>query len=156
MSTTLKGLTQTVPQGEDATWERWSPVVLFVVALAVNVCGIGWGLPNGNETWANDAIQPGAPLSILHRVLVSEPWNSGWFWFKYPMGHVFVLGAVYAPYLAGLMLTGGSALLPGLDQFFHERLGIPVRIAQDPQRTVIRGAAICAEHLDRWRDSLDT
>jgi hypothetical protein len=81
--------------------------VLFVVALAVNVCGIGWGLPNGNETWANDAIQPGAPLSILYRVLVSEPWNSGWFWFKYPMGHVFVLGAAYAPYLAGLMLTGG-------------------------------------------------
>ena len=107
MSTTPKRLTQTAPQGEPCSVGSAGPALLFVVALFVNVCGIGWGLPNGNETWANDAIQPGAPLSILHRVLVSEPWNSGWFWFKYPMGHVFVLGAVYAPYLVGLMLTGG-------------------------------------------------
>jgi hypothetical protein len=85
----------------------YAPAGLFVVALIVNLCGIGWGLPSGNETWANDAIQPGAPLSILHRILVAEPWNSGWFWFKYPLGHVFVLGAAYAPYLVGLRLTGG-------------------------------------------------
>lgn len=55
----------------------------------------------------------------------------------------------------GLVLTGGMALLSGLDLFFQERLGVPVRIAADPQRTVIRGATICAEHLDRWRDALD-
>jgi hypothetical protein len=30
-----------------------------------------------------------------------------------------------------------------------------VRAAADPQRTVVRGAAICAEHLDRWRHGLD-
>ena len=54
----------------------------------------------------------------------------------------------------GLVLTGGGALLPGLDLFFQERLGIPVRVPHEPQRVVVRGAAICAEHLDRWRDTL--
>jgi rod shape-determining protein MreB len=47
-------------------------------------------------------------------------------------------------------------LLPGLDLFFREQLGIPVRLAADPQRTVVRGAAICVEHLAQWKDSLET
>jgi rod shape-determining protein MreB len=46
-------------------------------------------------------------------------------------------------------------LLPGLDFFLQQRLGIPVRVASDPQRTVVRGAAICAEHLHRWRNALE-
>lgn len=56
----------------------------------------------------------------------------------------------------GMVLSGGGSLLPGLDLFFREQLGIPVRVAADPQRTVIRGAAICIEHLREWKDSLDT
>jgi len=56
----------------------------------------------------------------------------------------------------GLVLCGGSALLPGLDVLFQERLGIPVRVASDPQRTVIRGAMICTEHLERWRESFES
>lgn len=55
----------------------------------------------------------------------------------------------------GMVITGGGALLPGIDLFFQERLGIPVRIPSDPQRTVVRGAAICAEHLDRWQHAFD-
>lgn len=45
----------------------------------------------------------------------------------------------------GLMLSGGGALLPGMASFFREHLGVPVRIAADPLRTAIQGAAICAE-----------
>ena len=56
----------------------------------------------------------------------------------------------------GLVLSGGSALLPGLPLFFQEQLGIPVRVAKDPLRTVVRGAAICIEHLAQWKDSLET
>ncbi|MEX0728248.1 MAG: rod shape-determining protein [Planctomycetaceae bacterium] len=55
----------------------------------------------------------------------------------------------------GLVLTGGGALLRGLDRFLQEQLGIPVRKADDPLRTVARGTAICLEHLAQWRDSLD-
>ena len=55
----------------------------------------------------------------------------------------------------GLVLTGGGALLRGIDQFMNERLGIPVRVTDDPLTTVARGTAICLEHLSQWRDSLD-
>lgn len=56
----------------------------------------------------------------------------------------------------GLVLTGGGALLRGLDLFMNEQLGIPVRVADNPLTTVARGTAICLEHLALWRDSLDT
>lgn len=56
----------------------------------------------------------------------------------------------------GLVLTGGGALLRGLDALMHEQLGIPVRVADSPLTTVARGTAICVEHLAQWRDSLDS
>ena len=55
----------------------------------------------------------------------------------------------------GLVASGGGALLPGIEVLLQQRLGISVRVASDPQRTVVRGAAICAEHLDRWRSALE-
>ena len=54
------------------------------------------------------------------------------------------------------MLTGGGALLRGLDSLMNEQLGIPVRVADDPLTTVARGTAICLEHLNHWRSSLDS
>lgn len=56
----------------------------------------------------------------------------------------------------GLVLTGGGALLRGLDRLMNEQLGIPVRVADDPLTTVARGTAICLEHLNQWRGSLDS
>ncbi len=55
----------------------------------------------------------------------------------------------------GLVLTGGGALLRGVDALLNEQLGIPVRVIDDPLTTVVRGTAICVEHLNHWRDSLD-
>lgn len=55
----------------------------------------------------------------------------------------------------GLVLTGGGALLAGLDLFMNEQLGIPVRVAEDPLTVVARGTAICLEHFSHWKDSLD-
>lgn len=40
----------------------------------------------------------------------------------------------------GILLTGGGALLPGLDSLIVERTRIPVIIADDPLTTVVRGA----------------
>ena len=56
----------------------------------------------------------------------------------------------------GMVLSGGGALLPGLPLYFEEQLGIPVRVADDPLRAVVRGAAICIEHLSQWKESLET
>lgn len=56
----------------------------------------------------------------------------------------------------GVVLTGGGALVRGLDKLLSEQLGIPVRLADDPLTTVVRGSAICLEHLSIWRDSLES
>jgi rod shape-determining protein MreB len=55
----------------------------------------------------------------------------------------------------GVVLTGGGALLRGLDVFLAEQLNVPVRVDADPLTTVARGTAICLDHLGDWRDSLD-
>ncbi|MBX3442444.1 MAG: rod shape-determining protein [Planctomyces sp.] len=55
----------------------------------------------------------------------------------------------------GLMLTGGGALIRGMDELFREQLGIPVQIDDDPLTSVARGTAVCLEHLEQWRDSLE-
>ncbi len=41
----------------------------------------------------------------------------------------------------GIMLTGGGALLPGVDELIIERTKIPVILVEDPLTTVVRGTA---------------
>jgi rod shape-determining protein MreB and related proteins len=48
----------------------------------------------------------------------------------------------------GLTLTGGGALLPGLDRRLGEVTGLPVRLAPDPLLAVAVGAGRCLEHID--------
>ncbi|GAA3612938.1 rod shape-determining protein [Marihabitans asiaticum] len=45
----------------------------------------------------------------------------------------------------GVVLTGGGALLRGLDARMEHELGVPVRVADDPLRAVIRGAGRCVD-----------
>ena len=45
--------------------------------------------------------------NLTEQQLGAHGFNSGWFWFKYPPLHAFVLSAVYAPYLAWLWASGG-------------------------------------------------
>ncbi len=56
----------------------------------------------------------------------------------------------------GIVLTGGVALLRGIDRHLNQRLGIPVRAAEAPTLTVTRGAMICLDHLEQWHDRLDS
>ncbi len=51
----------------------------------------------------------------------------------------------------GLVLSGGGALLPGLDRFLTEQTGLPTRLCGEPLSAVARGTAICLEHIHRWR-----
>ncbi|HWO42411.1 MAG TPA: glycosyltransferase family 39 protein, partial [Candidatus Eisenbacteria bacterium] len=71
-----------------------------------NLISLSWGLPNGNDTWATDSLRPLTPLAVSYHQF-AEGWNSGWFYFKYPPGHSFLLTAVYLPYLLWLWMTGG-------------------------------------------------
>lgn len=45
----------------------------------------------------------------------------------------------------GVVLTGGGALLRGLDERLHRELGVDLVLAQDPARAVIRGAGACVD-----------
>jgi rod shape-determining protein MreB and related proteins len=45
----------------------------------------------------------------------------------------------------GLVLTGGGALLLGLDRRLAHEVGFPVRVARNPRHSVVRGAAACLE-----------
>ena len=87
------------------------PVLVFLFALFVYTRALDWGLPAGDESWAADAIRPSAPLAVAWHNFAAHGWNSGWFWFKYPPFHAFVLCALYAPYLAWLWASGALAHL---------------------------------------------
>ncbi len=45
-------------------------------------------------------------------------------------------------YKSGIVLTGGGSLLQGIDQAISEGTGLPVRIADDPLASVVKGCAI--------------
>jgi rod shape-determining protein MreB len=45
----------------------------------------------------------------------------------------------------GITLTGGGALLRGLDERMRHELGVPVHVAEDPLRAVARGAGRCVD-----------
>ena len=51
----------------------------------------------------------------------------------------------------GLMLVGGGALLPGLDQLLHQETGLQVTLDHDPLTTVARGAGQALEDLEHLR-----
>lgn len=49
----------------------------------------------------------------------------------------------------GIILTGGGALLHGIDQLLAEELKVPVVIAEDPMTCVAEGTGRMLEHLDK-------
>ena len=56
----------------------------------------------------------------------------------------------------GITLTGGGALLRGLDQLIQSETGIDVHIAEDPLDCVAKGAGAVLDHVDLLHDVLDT
>ena len=47
----------------------------------------------------------------------------------------------------GVILTGGGALLRGLDQFIREETGLPVLVANDPLSCVVKGCGLALDRL---------
>ena len=49
----------------------------------------------------------------------------------------------------GVILTGGGALLHGIDQLLAEELRVPVLVADEPMDAVAIGTGIMLENIDR-------
>lgn len=53
-------------------------------------------------------------------------------------------------YKTGIYLTGGGALLRGLDKRISMKTKLPVHVAEDPLRAVARGTGIALKNIDRF------
>ena len=50
----------------------------------------------------------------------------------------------------GIFLTGGGALLRGLDKRLYEKINIPFHVAEDPLRAVARGTSIALKSPSKY------
>ena len=53
-------------------------------------------------------------------------------------------------YKTGIYLAGGGALLRGLADRLHKKTGLPVFVAEDPLRAVVRGTGIALKNIDKF------
>jgi len=58
-------------------------------------------------------------------------------------------------YRTGLYLTGGGALLRGLDTRISNKTKLPVYVAEDPLRAVVRGTGIALKNTNRFTFLID-
>ena len=54
----------------------------------------------------------------------------------------------------GITLTGGGALLRGLDKLINQETGMPVNVAENPLDCVVDGTGMVLENIDKLRDVL--
>ncbi len=57
-------------------------------------------------------------------------------------------------YNTGIYLAGGGSMLRGLDKRLSQKTDLPVYIAEDPLRVVVRGTGITLKNLNRYKSVL--
>lgn len=55
----------------------------------------------------------------------------------------------------GIILTGGGCLLGGLEKLIREMTGLPVKVAESPAESVIRGIGTVIEDIDNYKSLLN-
>lgn len=50
----------------------------------------------------------------------------------------------------GIFLTGGGALLKGIDQRFSKKINIPFHVSEDPLRSVARGTCAALKNIEKY------
>lgn len=58
-------------------------------------------------------------------------------------------------YNSGIYLAGGGSMLKGLDKRISQKTDLPVFIAEDPLRAVVRGTGICLKNLELYKGVLN-
>ena len=57
-------------------------------------------------------------------------------------------------YNTGIYLAGGGSLLRGLDKRISQRTDLPVFIAEDPLRAVVRGTGMVIKNINKYKSIL--
>ena len=57
-------------------------------------------------------------------------------------------------YNTGIYLAGGGSMLRGLDKRLSKKTDLPVFIAEDPLRAVVRGTGITLKNIERYKSAL--
>jgi rod shape-determining protein MreB len=57
-------------------------------------------------------------------------------------------------YNTGIYLAGGGSMLRGLDKRISKKTDLPVFIAEDPLRAVVRGTGITLKNIERYKSVL--
>ena len=54
----------------------------------------------------------------------------------------------------GMVLSGGTALLEGIDEYLTKSIGIPAHVVDDPLNCVVKGLSIALNNIDEFKRSL--
>ncbi len=54
----------------------------------------------------------------------------------------------------GIVMSGGTSLLPNLDKYFTEVTGVPCHIAEEPLLCVAQGTGVALENIDLYKRSI--
>ena len=57
-------------------------------------------------------------------------------------------------YNTGIYMAGGGSMLRGLDKRISMRTDLPVYVAEDPLRAVVRGTGITLKNIDKFKTIL--
>ena len=57
-------------------------------------------------------------------------------------------------YNTGIYLAGGGSMLRGLDKRLSRKTDLPVYVAEDPLRAVVRGTGIALKNLEKFKSVL--
>ena len=57
-------------------------------------------------------------------------------------------------YNTGIYLAGGGSMLRGLDKRLSRKTDLPVYVAEDPLRAVVRGTGIALKELNKYKNVL--
>jgi rod shape-determining protein MreB len=57
-------------------------------------------------------------------------------------------------YRTGIYLAGGGSMLRGLDKRISQKTDLPVYIAEDPLRAVVRGTGMAVNNIPKFRSIL--
>lgn len=56
----------------------------------------------------------------------------------------------------GIVMSGGTSLLRGLDKLMTEETGVPSHVADEPLLCVVRGTGLVLENIELWKRSVTT